>query len=604
MEKRDKISKDIDKKKEIKRDKNTKKDKDKVKDKETKKDKMNSSKYTKEQKKEVISIVAIVAAVIPILALIGILCLNRFELKLSVEDGQEIFVEYGEKDVPEVTAVYKGNLINPKGTFVDVAVDGEVDFEAIGTYTLTYSADRGRETTKATVKVVVEDTKPPKIELVSNPDYFTSPIAQYVEEGFSAKDNFDGDLTDKVQRVEKDGVVTYSVSDSNGNSTTVKRKIVYKDVVAPIIELNSGIDFKLNVGTEFVEPGFSATDDCDGDITANVKVEGTVDFNKCGTYLLKYNVADSYGNVCELIRNVTVNDFQAPSISLKGGKNAYVKRGSSYSDPGFSAKDNVDGDVTGKVVCSGSIDTSKVGMYDLKYSVTDAAGNVSTVTRKVYVYEKQMISNAVNPGNKVVYLTFDDGPGAHTERLLDILDKYNVKVTFFVTNQRSAYANLIGESYRRGHTIALHTYTHKYSIYKSEETYYADLKKIDDLVFAQTGKRATIVRFPGGTSNRVSTSYSKGIMTTLAKSIGYHGYLYCDWNVSSGDAGGTTSTSKVAANVISGMKKHNVSIVLQHDIHGYSVNAVEEIIVWGLTHGYTFLPMDETTPMVHHHINN
>jgi hypothetical protein len=93
-------------------------------------------------------------------------------------------------------------------------------------------------------------------------------------------------------------------------------------------------------------------------------------------------------------------------------------------------------------------------------------------------------------------------------------------------------------------------------------------------------------------------------MTTLSKSLAYHGFLYCDWNVSSGDAGGTTSTAQVAANVIAGMKRNNVSIVLQHDIKKFSVEAVEEILAWGLANGYTFLPMDETTPMVHQRVNN
>jgi hypothetical protein len=82
------------------------------------------------------------------------------------------------------------------------------------------------------------------------------------------------------------------------------------------------------------------------------------------------------------------------------------------------------------------------------------------------------------------------------------------------------------------------------------------------------------------------------------------GYQYCDWNVTSGDAGGTTSTEEVISNVISGIQSHSVSVVLQHDIKGFSVDAVEHIIVWGLANGYTFLPMDSTTPMVHQTIGN
>ena len=203
-----------------------------------------------------------------------------------------------------------------------------------------------------------------------------------------------------------------------------------------------------------------------------------------------------------------------------------------------------------------------------------------------------------------MYLTFDDGPGPYTKKLLDILDKYGVKATFFVAGQKPAYHYMIGETYRRGHTIALHTYSHQYSIYSSEDTYYADLKKIEDVCVEQTGVKPTIVRFPGGTSNTISRNYCKGIMTALTKSLSYHGYLYCDWNVSSGDAGGAKTKEEVANNVINGIKRNNVSIVLQHDISSFSVDAVETIITWGLANGYTFLPMDENAPMVHHPANN
>ena len=206
----------------------------------------------------------------------------------------------------------------------------------------------------------------------------------------------------------------------------------------------------------------------------------------------------------------------------------------------------------------------------------------------------------VNPGNKVVYLTFDDGPSRYTSRVLDILDKYGVKATFFVTNQFPAYQYMIGETYRRGHTIALHTYTHNYAtVYASEDAYYHDLSMINDICVRQTGVAPNIVRFPGGTSNTVSKRYCKGIMSTLANSISYHGYYYCDWNVSSGDAGGAKTRAAVANNVISGIKRHSVSVVLQHDITSHSVEAVDDIIFWGLSNGYTFLPMSETTPMVH-----
>ena len=170
-----------------------------------------------------------------------------------------------------------------------------------------------------------------------------------------------------------------------------------------------------------------------------------------------------------------------------------------------------------------------------------------------------------------------------------------------MTNQFPAYQNMIGETYRRGHTVALHTYSHRYeNIYKSEDAYYSDLEQMNHVCINQTGVAPTIVRFPGGTNNKVSRKYCNGIMTALTQSISYHGYFYCDWNVSSGDAGGTNTASGVFNNVIAGIQKQNVSVVLQHDIKGFSVEAVDEILFWGLEHGYTFLPLTESSPMVHY----
>ena len=94
---------------------------------------------------------------------------------------------------------------------------------------------------------------------------------------------------------------------------------------------------------------------------------------------------------------------------------------------------------------------------------------------------------------------------------------------------------------------------------------------------------------PGGSSNTVSKDYCPGIMTQLVNDVTARGLLYCDWNVSSGDANSKPiSTEQVVQNVISGVQSHNVSVVLQHDIKEFSVNAVEQIIQWGQANGYTF----------------
>ena len=74
--------------------------------------------------------------------------------------------------------------------------------------------------------------------------------------------------------------------------------------------------------------------------------------------------------------------------------------------------------------------------------------------------------------------------------------------------------------------------------------------------------------------------------------------------ISSNDAGGSSSADEVFRNVVNGIGCKNTSVVLQHDIKGFSVDAVEKIIVWGIANGYTFLPLDASSPTCHHGVNN
>ncbi|MBQ4284805.1 MAG: polysaccharide deacetylase [Lachnospira sp.] len=205
---------------------------------------------------------------------------------------------------------------------------------------------------------------------------------------------------------------------------------------------------------------------------------------------------------------------------------------------------------------------------------------------------------------KTIYLTFDDGPSIHTPKLLEILDRYNVKATFFVVGNNGSYS-IIKDAYSRGHSIGLHTYSHKYKqIYASKEAYLADLEAIQDVVFKATGHKSYIIRFPGGSSNSISTPIKKGIMTELANMVTAKGYQYFDWNVDSNDGLGKLTRKEIANNVIAGIKKHNSSIVLQHDIWLESVYAVEDIIKWGLANGYSFAPLTMNSFAAHHTISN
>ena len=202
-----------------------------------------------------------------------------------------------------------------------------------------------------------------------------------------------------------------------------------------------------------------------------------------------------------------------------------------------------------------------------------------------------------------IFLTFDDGPSnSTTGRLLDILKKYNVKATFFVTGNGSD--ELIKREYNEGHSIGLHTYSHSYkTVYASEEAFFNDLNKVDQRVYNAIGVHPKITRFPGGASNTVS-KFNPGIMTRLAKQLKDKGYKYWDWNISSGDAGDTKDPDKIFENVTSQVSRDKRNIVLMHDIHEYTVNTIERIIIWAKENNYEFCRIEENMDPVHHRIAN
>ena len=332
-----------------------------------------------------------------------------------------------------------------------------------------------------------------------------------------------------------------------------------------------------------------------------VTSEGSVNTSKLGSYTINYHASFLFWKGADS-KTVTVEDTVPPEIELTINPDHYTLPGHPYEEEGYTASDNVDGDLTDKVSVDGSVNTYSAGTYSLTYKVQDNYGNEAAVTRTVTV-EPIRQADTVNPSGKIVYLTFDDGPGEYTSKLLDILSKYNVKATFFTVG--SGHPDLLKAEADAGHSIGIHSATHDYSkIYASEDAFFADLRKQQDTIGNATGIRTTLVRSPGGSSNTVSKSYCSGIMTKLTKDLTDMGYQYFDWNVTSGDAGETTNTSVVVQNVISGIQQHDVSIVLQHDIKGFSVNAVEQIIQWGLAHGYTFLPLTAESPTAHHGVNN
>ena len=383
--------------------------------------------------------------------------------------------------------------------------------------------------------------------------------------------------------------VIYSVAHGK-NKKDIVRKVTVVDRVDPVIKSSDSLSLCPNSNNYDID--YSATDNYDGDITDKVSKDVFDD-------KLILSVSDSSNNNVSKVIDLKREDITLPSISLNGDETVFIPVGTDFADPGYSAYDNCDGDITDKVSVSGNVGNSS-GNYSINYSVSDDHGNTFSLKRNIVVYSPN------NNGNKVIYLTFDDGPSQYTGELLDVLSKYNVKATFFVTGRNSNYFHYIKRAYDEGHTIGLHTYSHNYSlVYSSIDAYFSDLNSINEIVREQTGSYSNIIRFPGGSSNTVSRNYTVGIMSQLSSLVESKGYKYFDWNVSSGDASSVIlDSSSYAQNVINGLGNGSYYVVLQHDTNVNSIRAVSKIIEYGLSHGYSFRAIDINSPTVHHRIAN
>ncbi len=218
------------------------------------------------------------------------------------------------------------------------------------------------------------------------------------------------------------------------------------------------------------------------------------------------------------------------------------------------------------------------------------------------------VSGAQNPedieGTRYVYLTFDDGPSIYTDEILDILAEYDVKATFFVCGKPDAKYT---DSYKRivdeGHTLGMHSYSHKYSdIYSSVDAFSEDFKKLRHFLYDTTDVLPKYYRFPGGSSNKVTKVDIHDLMDVLEAD----GVTYFDWNVSAGDdrAGATKDT--IYNNIVGNIPKFKHCIVLMHDAADKksTVEALPEVIeaIQAMDDTVIVPITDDTLPV--QHINN
>lgn len=193
-----------------------------------------------------------------------------------------------------------------------------------------------------------------------------------------------------------------------------------------------------------------------------------------------------------------------------------------------------------------------------------------------------------NPVQKTAYLTFDDGPSKFTPRILDILDQYGIKATFFVTGEgKERYRDYYREIVERGHTIAIHTYSHDYKkIYASVDAFLDDYYQMFTEIRELTGVSPELFRFPGGSVN----GYNKKVNTAIIEEMTRRGFTYYDWNVSSADSARGTTVETVKGNILNATPDLHKAIILMHDAGDKqpTVDALEEVILGLRQQGFVF----------------
>jgi len=297
----------------------------------------------------------------------------------------------GEFAVTNGTALRTGG-VDGDGTYTfDVTPDndGTVSVGVTGGVALD---DAGNGNTAATGLTLTFDATGPVVALLGSNPVDLEVGDPYVEAGATAFDAIEGDVSGSLvisgsvdTSTPGTYFLTYDASDSLGNAGTPAVRVVnVVDTTPPVISLVGANPLEVSHGTSFVDPGATATDNVDGDVTGSIVATSTVDTSAVGTYSVTYEVSDSSGNAATpVVRTVEVVDTTGPVITIIGENPFEIGQGETYVDPGATATDAVDGDVTGSIVVTDTVDTSVLGSYSVTYEASDSSGNSATPAVRV-----------------------------------------------------------------------------------------------------------------------------------------------------------------------------------------------------------------------------
>jgi len=214
------------------------------------------------------------------------------------------------------------------------------------------------------------------------------------------------------------------------------------DTTAPVITLLGDDSVTVEVGSVYTDAGATASDNYDGDITSSIVTVNLVDTNAVGTYIITYNVSDASGNAAaELIRTVNVVDTTLPVITLLGDNPATIEVGDDYTDAGATATDTYDGDITSSIVNISTVNTSIVGVYTVRYNVSDVSGNAAVeLIRTVNVVDTTLPVITLLGDNPV---TFEVGD-TYTDAGATATDTYDGDITSGIVTQSNVDTAVVG----------------------------------------------------------------------------------------------------------------------------------------------------------------
>lgn len=221
--------------------------------------------------------------------------------QINLNGKKKVVLNYKDKYVESgYKASFMGNDITD-----DVKVSGKVNTKKIGIYKITYKVKVNGFSKKVVRKVEIKDDKSPKIDITDD-TMFVCPGSDVKIGKVKVIDNYDGDISKKLKVDIKKEKVIYKVKDSSGNKKKIVKPVKFMDIEKPVIKLKEGKEVSSYLNEEYIDAGYEVSDNCDNKLNKKVTIDGKVNINKLGTYVLTYYVVDNSGNVGKIQRKVNV----------------------------------------------------------------------------------------------------------------------------------------------------------------------------------------------------------------------------------------------------------------------------------------------------------